>query len=84
MIISLILTYMIVINGIEAFGKDFAIVNPSQPLLSFLIIMFYIRILRESWRRIFMVVYDSLAIMVIIVAYILFFSLIGYTLFASS
>ena len=46
--------------------------------------MIFIRSLRESWKRIFLVVWDSLAIMVIILAYVLFCSLIAYTLYANS
>ena len=46
-------------------------------------LIFFIRSLRESWKRIFLVVWDSLAIMVIIVAYLVFCSLMGFTLFSN-
>jgi TRAP-type C4-dicarboxylate transport system permease large subunit len=52
-------------------------------ILSFLILIAYIRSLRESWKRILFVVLDSLAIMIIILSYITFFTLMGYTLFSS-
>jgi hypothetical protein len=45
---------------------------------------FFIRILREQWRQIFMVVFDSVQIIIIILAYIIFFALIGFILFSSS
>lgn len=50
-------------------------------LTSFLIIMFFIRSLRESWKRIFLVVWSSQTIMVVIIAYILYFGLLGFALF---
>lgn len=40
--------------------------------------IFFIRTLRDSWKRIFLVIKDSVAIMIIIVAYIIFMSLLGY------
>jgi len=46
--------------------------------------MFFIRSLRESWKRISVVVMDSIGIMVIIISYILFFSLFGFALFNDS
>jgi hypothetical protein len=46
--------------------------------------MFFIRSLRESWKRIFLVVWDALAIAVIIVAYLVAASLLGFTLFSNS
>lgn len=52
-------------------------------LLSFLILIVFIRSLRESWKRIILVVMDSMAIMVIIAAYLTFYSLLGFTLFAN-
>lgn len=54
-----------------------------QQIISFLILMFFIRSLRESWKRIFLVISHSIAIMIIILAYILFFALLGYTLFTN-
>ena len=78
---SLLLLYLITAN-VLAIVIDYPR-SAGQQVLSFLILMFFIRSLRESWKRIFLVVWDSLAIMVIILAYLLFFSLIGYTLFAN-
>lgn len=43
--------------------------------------MFFIRSLRDSWKRMFLVIWDSMPIMIIIFSYIMFFSLLGYTLF---
>ena len=48
---------------------------------AFLIIMFFIRSLRESWKRIFLVVWSSQTIMVVIFAYILYMGLLGFALF---
>ena len=79
--IASILIYLIIVNILTiAIGTQRATV---QQIFSFLILMFFIRSLRESWKRIFLVVWASLAIMVIILAYLLFFSLIGYTLFSN-
>ena len=57
--------------------------NTIHAVLSFVILIAYLRALRESWKRIFLVVWDSLAIMVIICAYLIFFSLLGFTFFAN-
>jgi hypothetical protein len=46
--------------------------------------MFFIRSLRESWKRIFLVVWDALAIAVIIIAYLVAASLLGFTLFSNA
>ena len=46
--------------------------------------MFFIRSLRESWKRIILVVWDALAIGVIIIAYLVAASLLGFTLFSNS
>jgi hypothetical protein len=40
--------------------------------------------LRESWKRIIMVVWDSIAIMIIILSYITFFTLMGFSLFSAN
>lgn len=45
---------------------------------------FYIRILREQWLQIFLVVYDSIQIILIIMAYIFAASMIAYIMFSSS
>lgn len=45
--------------------------------------MVYVRALRESWKRILLVVWRSLAILTIILAYVIFMSLLAYTLFHS-
>lgn len=52
-------------------------------IVAFFILMFFIRSTREMWKRIFVVVYDSLAIMVIIVSYITFMSILGYVFFTN-
>lgn len=52
-------------------------------VLSFLILIAFIRSLRESWKRIMLVIWDSLSIMIIILSYITFFSLLGFTLFSN-
>ena len=52
-------------------------------VLSFLILIVFIRSLRDSWKRIILVVADSLAIMIIILSYITFFALLGFTLFSN-
>lgn len=80
--ISVVLIYLIVLNMLEIFadyGK-----SRVQPVLTFFILFFFIRTLREQWRQIFMVVFDSTQIMVIIVSFIMFFSFIGFILFSSS
>ena len=46
--------------------------------------MFFIRSLRESWKRILLVVLDALAIAVIIIAYLVAASLLGFTLFSNA
>lgn len=58
-------------------------IHPVQQILSFFILMFFIRSLRESWKRIFFVLFHSVTIIIIICAYIIFLSLVGYTLFAN-
>ena len=40
--------------------------------------MTFIRSLRESWKRILIVIKDSIPIIVIILSYIVFFTLVGY------
>jgi len=52
--------------------------------VTFFIWLFYIRALRESWKRILFVVWDSIQILFILIAYILFFSVIAYILFSGS
>mmetsp|Transcript_2851 Transcript_2851/g.4442 ORF Transcript_2851/g.4442 Transcript_2851/m.4442 type:complete len:145 (-) Transcript_2851:81-515(-) len=69
----IICNFMIILSGAER--------GATQQVVSFLILMFFIRSLRESWKRISFVVMDSVAIMVIIISYILFTSLLGFTLF---
>ena len=76
-----LLLYLITAN-VLAVAVDYPR-TAAQQLVSFLVLMLFIRSLRESWKRIFLVVWDSLAIMVIILAYLLFFSLVGYTLFSN-
>lgn len=76
-----LLLYLIVANVLAITAN--APRTAPQQLVSFLILMFFIRSLRESWKRIFLVVWHSLAIMVIILAYLLFCSLIAYTLYAN-
>lgn len=49
-----------------------------------MILLVFIRTLRESWKRIFIVVWDSLAIMVLIVANLVVWALLGYLLFSSN
>lgn len=80
-VISSMLLYLITFNILTItsnYQRDAA-----QQMISFFILMFYIRVLRESWKRIFMVVWDSLSILVIIMAFIIFYTLICYTLFSS-
>lgn len=43
--------------------------------------MFFVRSLRDSWKRIITVIFDSLGIGTMIVSYICFFTLLGYVLF---
>ena len=50
-------------------------------VISFLVLMFFIRSLRESWKRIALVIYDSTTILLVIVSYIIYFSLIGFAFF---
>jgi hypothetical protein len=52
-------------------------------VVAFFILMGFIRSTREMWKRIFVVVYDSLAIMLIIVSYIVFMSILGYVFFTN-
>lgn len=48
---------------------------------SFFSLMFFVRSLRDSWKRIITVMFDSLGIMTMIISYICFFTLLGYVLF---
>ena len=50
-------------------------------ILKILIAMIYVRTLREGWRRIFGVLYQSTALLMIILAYVLFFSMIAFILY---
>ena len=72
--------YQIHLSRTQGFPSAKLIVSD---FLSFLILLFFIRSLRESWKRIFLVVWDSLAIMILILAYIVFFSLLGFSMFSS-
>lgn len=49
--------------------------------MSFLVLMFFIRSLRESWKRIALVLYDSTTILLVILSYIVYFSLLGFAFF---
>jgi len=80
--ISGVLLYLITLNIQEIFFHGSK--SRMQPVLAFFILFFFIRILREQWKQIFMVVFDSMQIMIIIVAYVVFFSLIGFIMFSSS
>ena len=50
-------------------------------IFEFLVIMIYLRFIREAWKRIFMVMWQSIQIIIIIIAYIIFFALVGFILF---
>ena len=78
-ILSLFLTILAV--------DDFLTIFAGRPrytyheIISFLILMFFIRSLRESWKRILIVIWDSKAIMIIIFSYMVFYALLGSVLF---
>ena len=52
-----------------------------EQIVSFFCIMFFVRSLRDSWKRIITVIFDSLGIGTMIISYIGFFTLLGYVLF---
>ena len=80
-VISMMLCYLITAN-IMTILTDYSR-DVTQQLTSFFIILFYVRNMRESWKQIIMVVYNSMAILFIIVSYLTFFALLGYTIFSS-
>lgn len=77
--ISILLLFLIISN-LCVIGVGYKLSFWHQ-LVSFLVLMFFIRSLRESWKRIALVVYDSVTILMIIFSYIIYFSLLGFALF---
>jgi len=50
-------------------------------LIQFAVLLLFIRALRESWKRILMVLYHSFPVLLIIFAYLIFCSLVAYIMF---
>lgn len=50
-------------------------------ILKVFIAMIYVRTLREGWRRIFGVLYQSMALLFLILTYVLFSSLIAFIIY---
>ena len=52
----------------------------AKAYIDFLLLVLYVRILRNYWIRIILVVKASVTILVIICAYVTFFALIGFAM----
>ena len=77
--ISVLLIFLILSNlFVIAIGYK---LNFWHEFVSFLVLMFFIRSLRESWKRIALVIYDSTTILLVILAYIIYFSLLANAFF---
>lgn len=81
LLISILLTFLF-ISSFLVIVIDYQLTFWHQ-MISFLVLMFFIRSLRESWKRIVLVIYDSTTILMIICAYIVYFSFFGFALFES-
>lgn len=55
--------------------------SPLESVFGFLALMFFIRNLRETWKRIGIVLFYSFPILLLFTAYLLLFTLFGFTLF---
>lgn len=81
-VISLLITALIISQILQVVIDTYQ-GSLLEEIIKFLIIMFFIRALRDSWKRIIIVVTKSAAIMAMIIAYMVFASMLGYTIFKS-
>jgi hypothetical protein len=80
---EIIIICLTVISIIDK-SLTFARVYPralAAPYIKVIILLLFIRSLREVWKRIFLVVYDSFDIILILFAYLILFSYLGFILF---